>query len=125
GLWNLLRQAAAAAFWLQPRLWVLSRRIEETAEEVCDDCVVAFGADRAQYAGHLLELAERRLPPLAPSGVGMVSLRSLPARRIARILDSTRSLSTRAGRRAIAATVLAGPARAPPAGGLRPSAGAV
>ena len=108
GLWNLLRQLATAALWVQPLLWVLSRRIEETAEEVCDDFVVAFGADRGRYAGHLLELAERRLPPLAPSGVGMISLRSLLARRIARILDSTRSLSTRAGRRTIAATLLAG-----------------
>ncbi len=108
GLWNLLRQLATAALWVQPLLWVLSRRIEETAEEVCDDFVVAFGADRGRYAGHLLELAERRLPPLAPSAVGMISLRSLLARRIARILDSTRSLSTRAGRRTIAATLLAG-----------------
>jgi len=70
--------------------------------------VVEFGADRSRYAGHLLELAERRLPPLAPSGVGMISLRSLLARRITRILDSTRTLSTQAGRRAIAATLLAG-----------------
>ena len=31
----------------------------------------------------LRELAERQLPPLAPSGVGMVSLRTLLARRIA------------------------------------------
>ena len=108
GLWNLLRQLATSALWVQPLLWVLSRRIEETAEEVCDDFVVALGADRGRYAGHLLELAERRLPPLAPSGVGMISLRSLLARRIERILDSTRSLSTRAGRRTIAATLLAG-----------------
>lgn len=108
GLWNLLRQLATAALWVQPLLWVLSRRIEETAEEVCDDVVVAFGADRCRYAGHLLELAGRRLPPPAPAGVGMISLRSLLARRIARILDSTRSLSTRAGRRTLTATLLAG-----------------
>ena len=111
GLWNLLRQLATTARWVQPLLWVLSRRIEETAEEICDDFVVAFGADRGRYAGHLLELAERRLPPLAPSGAGMISLRSLLARRIARILDSTRSLSTRAGRRTIIAILLAGLAR--------------
>ena len=108
GLWNLLRQLATAALWVQPLLWVLSRRIEETAEDVCDDFVVAFGADRGQYAGYLLELAGRRLPPLAPAGVGMISLRSQLARRIARILDSTRSLSTRAGRRTLTATLLAG-----------------
>ena len=38
----------------------------------------------------------------------MISLCSLLARRIARILDSTRSLSTRAGRRALTGTLLAG-----------------
>ncbi len=38
----------------------------------------------------------------------MISLRSLLARRIARILDSTRTLSTQAGWRAIAATLAAG-----------------
>ena len=108
GLWNLLRQLATAALWVQPLVWVLSRRIEETAEEVCDDFVVALGADRVRYAGHLLELAGRRLPPLTPMGVGMISLRSLLARRITRILDSTRSLSTRAGRRTLMATLLAG-----------------
>ncbi len=108
GLWNLLRQAATAVFWFQPLLWLLSKRLEETAEEVCDDYVVEWGADRVRYAGHLLELAERRLPPLAPTGVGMISLRSLLARRITRILDSTRVLSTRAGTRAIALTLVAG-----------------
>ncbi len=108
GLWNLLRRSATALLWVQPLVWLLSRRIEETAEEVCDDYVVEFGADRTRYAGHLLELAERTLPPLAPSGVGMISLRSLLGRRITRILDSSRTLSTRAGRRAIAATLLAG-----------------
>jgi beta-lactamase regulating signal transducer with metallopeptidase domain/protocatechuate 3,4-dioxygenase beta subunit len=108
GLWNLLRRAATAAFWMQPLLWLLSKRLETTAEEVCDDYVVEFGADRCGYARLLLELAERRLSPLAPSGVGMISLRSLIARRITRILDTTRTLSTHAGRRAIATTLLAG-----------------
>jgi beta-lactamase regulating signal transducer with metallopeptidase domain/protocatechuate 3,4-dioxygenase beta subunit len=108
GLWNVLRHSATALFWMQPLLWFLSKRLEATAEEVCDDYVVEFGADRCRYAHHLLELAERRLPPLAPSGVGMISLRSLLARRITRILDSTRTLSTQAGRRAIAAALLAG-----------------
>ncbi len=116
GLWNLLRRVSTAAFWVQPLLWVLSRRLEVTAEEVCDDYVVQFGADRARYAGQLLELAERTLPPLAPMGVGMISLRSLLARRVTRILDSSRTLSTRAGARAVTATVLAGLIVTPVAG---------
>jgi len=108
GLWNLLRKVSTAALWVQPLLWLLSRRLEVTAEEVCDDYVVQFGADRSRYAGHLLDLAERTLLPLAPAGVGMISLRSLLARRVTRMLDTSRTLSTRAGARAIAVTLLAG-----------------
>jgi beta-lactamase regulating signal transducer with metallopeptidase domain/protocatechuate 3,4-dioxygenase beta subunit len=108
GLWNLLRRSAVAVLWVQPLLWVLSRRLEATAEEVCDDYVVQHGGDRAGYAGHLVELAGRALPPTAITGVGMISLRSLLARRVVRILDSSRSLSTCAGRRAVAASLLMG-----------------
>ncbi len=116
GLWNLLRRWATAGLWVQPLLWVLSRRLEAAAEEVCDDYVVHWGAERADYAGHLLELAGRALPPAASASVGMISLRSMLARRIVRILDTSRVLSTRAGARAVlamlffglAGTVLAG-----------------
>jgi beta-lactamase regulating signal transducer with metallopeptidase domain/protocatechuate 3,4-dioxygenase beta subunit len=103
GCWNVLRRLSVAAFWAQPLLWVLSRRLEAAAEEVCDDFVLQFGADRARYAGHLLELAGRTLPPVAPAGVGMVSLRSMLARRIVRLLDTSQTISTRAGARAIVA----------------------
>lgn len=108
GLWNLLRCAANAVLWMQPLVWILSRRLEVTAEEVCDDYVVHLGADRADYAGHLLKLAERALPPTAPVGVGMISIRSLLGRRIVRILDPSRTLSTRAGTRAVFAALLVG-----------------
>jgi beta-lactamase regulating signal transducer with metallopeptidase domain len=108
GLWNLLRRSATALFWVQPLLWVLSRRLEATAEEVCDDYVVELGADRARYAGHLLELAGRTLPPAAPAGVGMIALRSMLAGRVVRILDSSRRLSTRLGARTLAAILAAG-----------------
>jgi beta-lactamase regulating signal transducer with metallopeptidase domain/protocatechuate 3,4-dioxygenase beta subunit len=107
-LWNLLRRSASVILWIQPLLWMLSRRLEATAEEVCDDYVVQHGADRARYAGHLVELAGRALPLTALSGVGIISLRSLLGQRVVRILDSSRALSTRAGRRAVAAALIAG-----------------
>jgi beta-lactamase regulating signal transducer with metallopeptidase domain/uncharacterized GH25 family protein len=94
--WNLLRQVATAVFFFQPLLWRLGRRLEATAEEVCDDYVVQFGGDRADYAHQLLDMAERRLASL-PMGVGMLSLKSLLARRVIRVLDTSRSLSTRVG----------------------------
>ena len=108
GLWNLVRRSSVAALWVQPLLWTLSRRLEAAAEEVCDDYVVQFGADRTRYAGHLLELAGRALPPAAPAGVGMIALRSMLARRIVRLLDTSRSLSTRAGTRAVLAMLIVG-----------------
>jgi beta-lactamase regulating signal transducer with metallopeptidase domain len=108
GLWNFLRGWAAVLLWFQPLSWVLSRRIEATAEEVCDDHVVNFGADRARYANRLVALAGRGLPPPSPAAVGMIALRSMLARRVVRILDTTRSPSTSAGRRAMAATLSLG-----------------
>jgi hypothetical protein len=102
---------AVALFWVQPLVWVLSRRLEATAEDVCDDLVVQFGTDRARYAGHLLELASRALPPAPLAGVRMVAMRSMLARRVVRILDSSRSLSTSISSRAGAAIVVAGTIR--------------
>src|SRR5207245_2810706 len=108
GLWNLFRRSAAAAFWFQPLLWVLSRRLETVAEEVCDDFVVHFGADRVRYAGQLVELAARTLPPMAPAAVGMIALRSMLGRRVGRILDTSRLISTRAGKQSVAAMITLG-----------------
>lgn len=106
--WNLLRRLAGALLWVQPLTWALSRRIEETAEEVCDDVVVALGADRSRYAGLLLEIAGRSLPPGSPVLVGVVASRSSLGRRVRRILDASRPLSTGVGARALAATAVLG-----------------
>jgi beta-lactamase regulating signal transducer with metallopeptidase domain len=95
--WNLLRQMATAAFFFQPLLWKLSRLLETTAEEVCDDYVMEFGGDREAYAHRLVDIAELSSTPIAPAGVGIVSLRSMLARRVTRIMDASRPLSTRVG----------------------------
>ena len=56
--WNLLRQIATSVLFFQPLLWILSRKLEITAEEVCDDFVVQFGGDREDYANRLVGIAE-------------------------------------------------------------------
>lgn len=96
--WNLLRQIATAVFFFQPLVWILSRRIEVTAEEVCDDFVVQFGGDRGDYAKRLIDIAELSSAPIAPVGVGVVALRSMLSSRVSRILDTSREISTRASR---------------------------
>ncbi len=63
--WHLLRKCATSLFFFQPLLWYLSRRIEITAEEVCDDWVVEHGHDRAEYARRLVEVAELSGVPTA------------------------------------------------------------
>ncbi len=95
--WNLLRHLAVALLFPQPLVWWLSRRIEAVAEDVCDDHVVHFGTDRHQYATTLLNLAERTLLPASGAVVSLVTLRSLLARRVTRILDHSRRVSVSAG----------------------------
>ncbi|HEX2476327.1 MAG TPA: M56 family metallopeptidase, partial [Lacipirellulaceae bacterium] len=106
--WNLLRRATTALLFFQPLLWKLSRRLDSTAEEVCDDFVVQLGGDRRQYAHRLVDIAELSLAPAAAAGVGIVSLRSMLATRVARIMDTSRSLSTRAGRLLLAVVLVTG-----------------
>lgn len=106
--WNLLRRAGTALFWFQPMLWKLSALLEATAEEVCDDHVVQFGGDRSSYARRLVDIAELSSAPFPAASVGMVSLRSMLSRRVARILDTSRSLSTRAGGTVLALVLVVG-----------------
>lgn len=95
--WLLLRQIATCVFFFQPLLFWLGRRMDATAEEVCDDVVVQFGGNRESYASSLVDLAALSNCPIAIAGVGMVSLRSLLGQRVGRIMDTSRSLSTRVG----------------------------
>ncbi len=110
--WNLVRQVATAIYFFQPLMWVLSRRIEITAEEVCDDIVVSTGASRHDYAHRLVDIAELSAnvsaAAVAAAGVGIVSLRSMLARRVDRILDTSRSLSTRVGNLLMIAVIAIG-----------------
>jgi len=98
GLWNLLRHLATAVFCFQPLLWQLSRKLEVTAEEVCDDWVVELGNDRQAYAHTLADVAQWSVAPLGAVGVAMASEHSLLTQRVMRILDPSRPLSTGIGR---------------------------
>jgi beta-lactamase regulating signal transducer with metallopeptidase domain len=109
-LWQLLSCLASAALWFQPLSWLLSRRLEQTADDVADDFVVQFGNDRAEYARQLVDIAQRYQPEWSGAcvGAGIVSLKSSLAKRVLRILDTSRSLSTRTGLAALVAIILLG-----------------
>lgn len=96
-LWNLLaRVLCAVAFW-QPLAWLLARKAEDLADEVCDDYVVRLVGKPAVYARELSALARRFLPSLseASAGVGVIRFRSSLGRRVARILDGRRPIMLR------------------------------
>lgn len=95
--WLLLHQIVSRVFFFQPLLYWLGRRIDATAEEVCDDFVVQFGGSRESYATSLVDLASLSTPSIAFAGVGMVTMRSLLGQRVGRIMDTSRSLTTRVG----------------------------
>jgi len=109
-VWNLLGRLAQSLLFFQPLLWVLVRRIEDVSDDVADDYVVQFGADRRTYAHRLTDLAERFLPTRyeAAAGVGVIRLRSSLGRRVLRILDTTRMLSTRSRARTVGAIAAIG-----------------
>jgi beta-lactamase regulating signal transducer with metallopeptidase domain len=91
-VWNFLSKATVAVLFFQPLVWRLSRLLETTAEEVCDDFVVEYGADRRTYADLLVELAKSSLIPASGAVVPLIAFRSRLAQRVVRIMDRTRRL---------------------------------
>ncbi|MEQ1827905.1 MAG: M56 family metallopeptidase [Pirellula sp.] len=97
---RLLNRIVLALFFFQPLLWRLVNWIENSAEDVCDDYAMSFGARRDRYAGRLVDLAERCDFPLS-SAVGIASGKSMLTHRVRRIMDSSRNLSLRVRRRVL------------------------
>ena len=122
-LWNLLCRLASAVLFHQPLLWLLSRQIEDTSDEVCDDYVIRHAEDRRRYARQLVDLAERFVPhaPEVTVGVGVIAFKSSLGRRIQRILDTSRTLSVRVGVHAVIALAALGVCGALIAGTVRVS----
>jgi beta-lactamase regulating signal transducer with metallopeptidase domain len=82
------QRIAEAVLFFHPAVWYLSRQIDQTREEACDDLVLAQGSDALEYARSLLRVAELRLGPAAQLSALSVegASPSLLRRRIARLL---------------------------------------
>ena len=94
--WNLLARVVCSLGFFQPLVWLLARRLEDAGDEVADDFVLSLGADSRSYAQDLADIAEGFMPsrPEAAAGLGVVRFRSSLGRRVARILDAARQLTT-------------------------------
>ncbi|HEY4089049.1 MAG TPA: M56 family metallopeptidase [Bryobacteraceae bacterium] len=85
---QLLSAIHRSLLWLSPAAWFLHSKIVRACEEVSDDAAIAVTADRAAYAGILIEFMQRRALPRTHLGVPMSRYGSAD-RRIQRILDSS------------------------------------
>lgn len=96
-LYFMLARLATAVLFFQPLVWWLSRRMEQLADDICDDYVIHYGSGRKHYANTLVDFAERLPAPALTTEVGlaMVSQRSALSRRVLRILDTSRVLTLR------------------------------
>ncbi|HVW12041.1 MAG TPA: M56 family metallopeptidase [Bryobacteraceae bacterium] len=77
-----------ALLWFSPAAWFLHSKIVRAGEELSDDAAVGVTADRAVYAGVLLDFMKRRALPRHYLGVPMSRYGSTD-RRIQRILESS------------------------------------
>ncbi len=97
---RMMNHAVLSLLFFQPLLWRLVDWIEGTAEDVCDDFALQFGAARQSYARRLVDLAERCDFPLG-SAVGIASGNSMLQHRVKRIMEDGRRLSIRVSPRAL------------------------
>lgn len=103
---QLVAEVLRSIFWFNPLLWVACARLRQESERACDDEVLTRGAEGANYAAHLVEIARdfsaRRQWGAAPAMARPSSLE----RRVRAMLDVqlNRGPVSRAAR---AATLLA------------------
>ncbi|MEO8019073.1 MAG: M56 family metallopeptidase [Pseudomonadota bacterium] len=59
--------------WFHPAVWWIGRQMLEERERACDEAVIEYGHDRADYAGGILEVCRqchRRAPIFVSAGSG-------------------------------------------------------
>ena len=91
-----------AAYWFNPLVWVVSRRLDHEQEQACDDVVLRDGAGPDDYAEAVLELAAGLpIAGLEEAATAMARPSGLEGRLLA-ILDPRRNRSPLSGLGALA-----------------------
>ncbi len=99
---NLVQKFVRALFFFHPAVWWIENRLSVEREMACDDVVVAQTANPAGYASCLVSLLERSL-----AGRGWAMTQAIVHRaretsmRLARILDTKRTVATRISKPAL------------------------
>ena len=95
GTTHLMARIALSFYWWNPLAWPAWREFLKERERAADDLVLNAGADRPEYASHLLEIARslQSAPDCAWPAMTMASRSQLEGRLCA-ILDSSRDRQT-------------------------------
>ena len=74
-LTQAIAQVVCAVYWFNPIVWLALRRLRVERERACDDFVLAAGEKGADYAAHLLDIAQTVRHDRAPAIAGLAMAR--------------------------------------------------
>ncbi|HSS75118.1 MAG TPA: M56 family metallopeptidase [Thermoanaerobaculia bacterium] len=85
---QIAAEVVRALYWFNPLVWTAARRLRFESEQACDDKVLTAGAQAADYAGDLLDIA-RSFRAGRAAGLAMARPSQLAGRLLA-VLDARR-----------------------------------
>jgi beta-lactamase regulating signal transducer with metallopeptidase domain len=97
-LMNLIQRLIESLLFFHPVVWYISRRMSAERESCCDDLVVSSGYDPMDYAGALLQMAERCSPTGQPDAVAVAAFEPNVSQfevRIQRLMNGSRGSQLR------------------------------
>jgi HEAT repeat protein/beta-lactamase regulating signal transducer with metallopeptidase domain len=74
-LTQVVAQVVCSVYWFNPIVWLAARRLRVERERACDDFVLAAGEKGADYAAHLLDIAQTVRHGRAPAFAGLAMAR--------------------------------------------------
>jgi len=105
-LWQSFAQVVTALMWCHPLVWLAASELRREAELAADDIVMSSGAEAADYAERLIDVA-RHVKTRAPLAAVAMVRQTVLTSRIKAILDASRDRNRAGGRARIIITLVA------------------
>jgi TonB family protein len=89
-LTTMIVRITCALYWYNPLIWYAARKLDEEAEQACDDAVILTGRCHSQYASNLLEIASHARIGILGNAVVQAIAGSFLGSRVFSILDTSK-----------------------------------